>query len=48
MFVVMKINHVQLEARDSESEALPTSELEVLGVHHLLPVAQRDIGVVAP
>jgi hypothetical protein len=47
IFVVMKMSHVQLGTGDSESEALPTLQLEVLGVHHRLPIGHSDIGVVA-
>ncbi len=48
IFVVMKMSHVHLAGvGGGESEALPTLRLEVLGVHHLLPMGQRDIGVLA-
>ncbi len=47
IFVVMKMSRVRLEPRDSESEAPPSFNLEVLGVHHLLPMGGSNIGVLA-
>jgi hypothetical protein len=43
----MKMSHVQLGAGNSESEPLPTLEIEVLGVHHRLPMGEGNIGVLA-
>ena len=46
-FVVMKMSHLRIQAGDSESEALPTLKVELLGVHHLLPMGSTEIGVLA-
>jgi hypothetical protein len=47
LFVVMKAQSLHILARDSETENLPVLHVEVLGVHHLLPIAGTDIGVLA-
>jgi hypothetical protein len=46
-FVVMKIVTQTIGVGDSESEALPSLRVEVLGVDHIVAIAGRAIGVLS-
>lgn len=47
LFVMMKMTKQQILRGDSESENLPVLHVEVMGVHHTLPIEGSPIGVVA-
>jgi hypothetical protein len=48
LFVVMDMVPWKLLVDGYVSQALPTLTVEVMGVHHLLPIDGQDIGVVGP